>query len=314
MGSSPSKEEKKPTFESDEKISFKWWHNFKYHICLAETKALYLSDEDIDRAKRREIDVSKYNVAFIGRVGVGKSTLVNALRGKEFTANSDENCARIKLDLDGQVVDSHTRAMTPYRDSYGDSQVVYFDVPGLQAVSDMQEEVHNHDIYDYYKTYCLFAFDCIVFMVEPGIEEFKSKEIELIRVIHENFISKEKKPKVLLVKSKMDAYPDLQSICKAKRHLVNQLEDKCLDHLIDLKKDVFLISARNMKCLLANENCNLRQFMNKPFLQRFEVFANAELKERFNLVASKNNICSECDLPLHDLNLTKCLCCINKEH
>eukprot|EP01084_Bolivina_argentea_P280445 479621_1 len=117
------------------------------HLCMCQLEQHYALPQYLVSYKNR------INVAFTGDRGVGKSTLINTIRG--LTAR-DPNAAPV-----GST--ETTMVPTPYEYSYEGLDIILWDLPGCGTV--------NNPKSDYIKVMGLKYFDNVLFSIGEGFRE-----------------------------------------------------------------------------------------------------------------------------------------------
>lgn len=94
---------------------------------------------------------NKYNIGIVGTSGSGKSSLINGLLG---ISDNHQNAAKVGEVETTNIASPHIHPTKP--------QIVLWDVPGAGT--------HSHPINDYFEKSKLFAFDCLVVVMERVTE------------------------------------------------------------------------------------------------------------------------------------------------
>ncbi|KAK0475491.1 interferon-inducible GTPase-domain-containing protein [Armillaria novae-zelandiae] len=111
------------------------------------------SREQYDMVKQRLYQDGKFHLAIAGKSGTGKSSLVNAFRGKR-----DKDKGAAKTD----IIES-TTTVTPYPDPNPANPFIWFDIPGSGTV--------NCPDWSYFNDQGLYIFDAIIVLLGDRFTE-----------------------------------------------------------------------------------------------------------------------------------------------
>jgi len=144
-----------------------------------------------EAARRIGIDTTNYNIAFCGSIKVGKSTLINSLRGLLARDRGASLVDVIPVDIPREVnTNPKEDAFAHYKMPHPQCKhLILWDLPGAD------EETAD----EYFMNKCLFAFDCIVVVC---CEAFRPLDVGIVVRAQRAEVP----VPVLLVRNKLDYY------------------------------------------------------------------------------------------------------------
>eukprot|EP00834_Sanchytrium_tribonematis_P004827 NODE_259_length_11524_cov_0.251028.p3 type:complete len:262 gc:universal NODE_259_length_11524_cov_0.251028:2082-1297(-) len=189
------------------------------------------------KPKKHTFDQGKFNFAFIGKIGVGKSSLINGLRG---VRDSDPSAASVG----NGITASHTTCVTSYE--YGNGFIRISDVPGADAGTEVK---------DYFLMWDLASCDGIIVLVNPQLADF---EEELIRFCQQAGF----KSKLIIVISKADEFERQGTLTNIQLELKQQLDS--IQEEKGMKKygniPFYVVSSPNMRIKGSNQYDHVKFF------------------------------------------------------
>lgn len=136
--------------------------------------------------------VGKYNFAFVGFSGVGKSLLINALMDLD---DSDPSAAQVSAGVEGTMEVKHYQHPRM-------EHIVFWDTPGCGTIL--------HPARTYFRDKMLYAFDCLIIV---GEERFSEADITIAETAQQYGIP------FVFVRSKMDQV--MKNECRNKKRETN---------------------------------------------------------------------------------------------
>jgi small GTP-binding protein len=204
----------------------------EYFLTSPSKSVINASSEAIENAEIFGIDCNKeINVAFVGAVGVGKSTLINVLRGIK-----DDDPLAAKVGHKGAKSLSTTKSFDKYQ--YGDLPIQLVDTPGGNS--------EDTDIMKYLDA--LRAFDAIVVLYSVSLGTLDKQVIKKMSEFRKT---------VIVARTKFDKIKskDKKDLDKKLKRYNNKFRTEYVDETIQH----FCISARNLR------EASSPQFQNRIF-------------------------------------------------
>ncbi|PNW77607.1 hypothetical protein CHLRE_10g444150v5 [Chlamydomonas reinhardtii] len=140
--------------------------------CIVENARWQVFNERV-RKRLPHFESEKYNIAFVGDVKAGKSSLVNAVRGMpdwEHPGLEDpynKQCDQCGIPRMGKAAVDYaecTMACARYATNFPDSEhMIIWDVPGAGT--------EKHTAASYYQDKALYAFDCLILVTGDAFRE-----------------------------------------------------------------------------------------------------------------------------------------------
>ncbi|CCH66830.1 FIG00562464: hypothetical protein [Richelia intracellularis HH01] len=200
----------------------------KLDLTLKEKEGLESEIADLDTMLGK-LDNMVLQIAAFGMVGRGKSSLLNALVGKEvFETGALHGITRIKQRVDWHISESDIGTLQVALSGQGKARLELIDTPGLDEVNGNTMDTLAYEV--------AHRADLILFIIAGDINKFEYKALSQLQMVG--------KP-ILLVFNKVDQYPAADRVA-----IYNSIRDSRVQELLSPDEIVMAAASPMVKTLV----------------------------------------------------------------